>query len=341
MAKRWVNRPEGSNWGDFGEDDQLGRLNLLTPQKVREGAAEVREGLAFCLSMPLDFPRGVGLLPYRKGPRLVAMTHSEDGQELFNRRSSMPNSSDVFCDDEVTLCLQYSTQWDAFSHAGQHFDADGDGVAEIVYYNGYRGGEHVLGRDGAGNHVGALKLGIENFAERTIQGRAVMIDVRAYLGDEWRAINFDDLQAIISRDGIEIEPGDMVCLHFGFAQKVLDAGETTTPAMLAQYRTGLDSWDPRVLEWIDRTGIAALISDELAVEALGGAGHGCADHEQAMMPIHELCLFKLGIPLGELWQLTPLANWLRAHGRSRFMLTAPPLRLPRAVGSPANAVGTV
>jgi len=30
MTKRWVNRPEGSNWGDFGEDDQLGRINLLT-----------------------------------------------------------------------------------------------------------------------------------------------------------------------------------------------------------------------------------------------------------------------------------------------------------------------
>jgi len=30
--KRWVNRPEGSTWGDFGEDDQRGRINLLTPE---------------------------------------------------------------------------------------------------------------------------------------------------------------------------------------------------------------------------------------------------------------------------------------------------------------------
>ncbi len=29
MAKRWKRRPEGSNWGEFGEDDQKGRLNLL------------------------------------------------------------------------------------------------------------------------------------------------------------------------------------------------------------------------------------------------------------------------------------------------------------------------
>jgi len=52
MTPRWKHRPEGSTWGDFGPDDQLGRPNLLTPEKVREGVAEVREGLRFCLGMP-------------------------------------------------------------------------------------------------------------------------------------------------------------------------------------------------------------------------------------------------------------------------------------------------
>ena len=46
MAARWKLRPDGSNWGDFGPDDQLGRLNLLTPDKVREAAREVQERLA-------------------------------------------------------------------------------------------------------------------------------------------------------------------------------------------------------------------------------------------------------------------------------------------------------
>jgi hypothetical protein len=45
--------------------------------------------------------------------------------------------------------------------------------------------------------------------------------------------------------------------------------------------------------------------------------------------------------LGELWLLTPLADWLRANRRYRFLLTAPPLRLPGAVGSPATPVATV
>jgi hypothetical protein len=43
MPRRWKNRPEHSNWGDFGEDDELGRLNLITPECRRAAAREVKE----------------------------------------------------------------------------------------------------------------------------------------------------------------------------------------------------------------------------------------------------------------------------------------------------------
>ena len=39
MTQRWKNRPEGSTWGDWGEDDQKGRMNLLTPERVKAAAA--------------------------------------------------------------------------------------------------------------------------------------------------------------------------------------------------------------------------------------------------------------------------------------------------------------
>src|SRR3546814_6231312 len=60
-------------------------------------------------------------------------------------RMEDPRQLDVGCDDKVLLTLQYSTQWDAFCHMGQMFDADGDGVDEIRYYNGWRGGIDVVG----------------------------------------------------------------------------------------------------------------------------------------------------------------------------------------------------
>jgi len=41
---RLKGRPEGSNWGDFGVDDQLGRLNLLTQERVKQGMPIPKEG---------------------------------------------------------------------------------------------------------------------------------------------------------------------------------------------------------------------------------------------------------------------------------------------------------
>ena len=52
-------------------------------------------------------------------------------------------------------------------------------------------------------------------------------------------------------------------------------------------------------------------------------------------------IVELGIHLGELWYLSELAGHLRKRKRSRFLLTAPPLRLPGSFGSPATPVATV
>ncbi|HSB25935.1 MAG TPA: cyclase family protein, partial [Burkholderiaceae bacterium] len=133
---RWRQRPAGSTWGDFGPDDQLGRLNLLTPEKVKQGIAEVHDGLSFCLSLPLDYPGEAKLNPRRKPPQLKP-THLRGKPFLnFPLRELDARNTDVICDDQVLMCLQYSTQWDSFAHVGAWFDADGDGEPEMVYYNG-------------------------------------------------------------------------------------------------------------------------------------------------------------------------------------------------------------
>ena len=82
----------------------------------------------------------------------------------------------------------------------------------------------------------------------------------------------------------------------------------------------------------------SLISDNPAVEYMDPTLDPNA-HE--VLPLHEHCLFKLGIHLGELWYFDELNAWLTEHHRSRFLLTAPPLRLPGAVGSPVTPVATV
>ena len=80
----------------------------------------------------------------------------------------------------------------------------------------------------------------------------------------------------------------------------------------------LDARDPSLLEWIADSQISALVADNYAVEGLLGKDRDPSRH--SFLPIHHLCLFQLGVPLGEMWYLHELAAWLRAHGRSRFLL---------------------
>ena len=65
-----------------------------------------------------------------------------------------------------------------------------------------------------------------------------------------------------------------------------------------------------------------------------------AEGDPSILPLHVHCLFRLGVHLGELWRLSPLAEHLRAEGRFEFLLTAQPLNIPGAAGSPVNAVAT-
>src|SRR5205809_6202040 len=98
-SPRWKRRPEGSTWGDFGPDDELGRLNLLTPEKVRQGVAEVREGRAFGLSLPLDFPGGSVLNTRRRPPQLRPTDLR--GEPFMNMPLSRfdERNTDIVCDD--------------------------------------------------------------------------------------------------------------------------------------------------------------------------------------------------------------------------------------------------
>ncbi|OMX75101.1 cyclase family protein [Burkholderia pseudomallei] len=333
--RRWKRRPAGANWGEFGDDDQKGRLNWLTERKVLEGMAEVKAGKVFSLSLPLDVPRGGGLNARRQPPRVMAARAG--GRPYFGYRAdeSARSATDVVCDDAFCVHSQYATQWDALSHVGGVFDADDDGRAEVVFYNGYRLGEHVLVPKEGDSVGGAHALGIEVMAQTGVQGRGVLNELRDHYGDARRKVGYEALMRVLDADRVEVERGDMVCVHTGFAERLLgeEAGALTGGCVL-------DGEDERLLRWVDESGLSVLAADNHAVEERPGVLKG-RERPGALMPLHELCLFKLGIHLGELWRLTPLAQWLREKGRSRFLLTAPPLHIRGLVGSPVNPVATV
>lgn len=337
---RWQNRPPGSNWGEFGAEDQRGRMNLITPARRLAAVAEVREGLVFSLSLPLDYPGGPGLWDTRHPPQLKA-TQFRDGSPAYpyHMSSFAAPATDVVCDDAVTLCLQYSTQWDALAHCGSEFDADGDGVAEAVFYNGFRAGSDIVGPQEEGGPC-ARALGIENLARAGVQGRGVLLDLHREYGRTPAKVGYEALMRLMEAQQVSVEAGDFLCLYTGFGDLVLGMNRRPDLRVLHTSCAGLDGSDARLQRWIADSGLVALCADNAAVESTAGMAQDGAGR-RALLPLHELCLFKLGIHLAELWYFGELAPWLKSHGRSRFLLTAPPLDLPGAVGSPVTPLATV
>jgi kynurenine formamidase len=111
---------------------------------------------------------------------------------------------------------------------------------------------------------------------------------------------------------VEVRPGDMVILHTGFANKILEWDRHPDASRIQAMYPYLDGEDPEVLEWIAGSQLSALISDNYAVEGWPAP----SPEPHTLIPVHNLCLFKLGIPLGEMWYTQELATWLRANNRS-------------------------
>jgi len=332
QAQRYVRRPDGSNWGDFGHDDQLGTLNHLDVQARLAAVAEIRTGMSFSLSLPLTVPRAPVLNPRRKGP--VIQPAEKNGAPVYRYPLDLdvPGATDVISDDRVTLSPQYSTQWDALGHVGSMYDAHGTGQPQPTGYNGF-----AVSEPATEGFTGTRDLSIAPMARHGIQGRGVMVDLRAHFGDAQRKVSHRELMDVMRADGVEVRPGDVLCLHTGLADLALTLGDDEQERLKTSCCV-LDGADADLLAWIKDSRIAAIAADNHAVEL---RNHHLDTGKGALLPLHEQCLFKLGLPLGELWHLTPLAQWLRQHGRHAFFLTAAPMYVPGLVGAPVNPIATV
>lgn len=338
MTKRWTQRPEGSTWGDWGEDDQLGRLNLIDSKKVLQGIAEVKAGKTFCLSLPLDYPGGNIISPVRFPPKLKPVIRNNQRYYNYAWRDSDERLTDIASDDFVTLYTHYSTHWDSLAHRGSFFDINNDKNPKQVYYNGYLASKDVV-VDNEENSVSAKSLGIENMALHGVQGRGVLVNLYKHFGEEPRKeVGYNDMLEILEKDNIVIEKGDILCLWTGLDNRIIKFKGKPSKTVKESCAV-LNGFDKELLRWISDVGVAAIASDNIAIEATGKPLP--ENYIGSNLPLHEHCLFKLGVHIGELWYLAELASWLEDNNRSRFLLTAPPLRLTGAVGSPVTPIATV
>ena len=218
---RWKHRPPGSNWGDFGPDDQRGRLNLITPEKVRQGLAEAREGITFCLSLPLDYPGGNVMNPRRSSAACCGRPCATAGR-ISIARWSAPTAIAPTSSTTISPCCICNIRRNGIvspMSAGCSTPT-ATGGPERVYYNGFRAGAEIVGPEdaadagaagamGAKSTSGAHALGIEQMAAHGVQGRGVLIDLHAHFGDERKLVGYDDLMAVMAADQVVVEPGDM------------------------------------------------------------------------------------------------------------------------------------
>lgn len=105
---------ELSNWGRWGENDQFGTLNNITPEDIVNAGKLIKKGKVFALGLDLKEKIQSGLFGGRwnmihqmlaTGTDAVAGAQDSDGKTFLR-----------YADDAINLPCQGSTQWDALCH---------------------------------------------------------------------------------------------------------------------------------------------------------------------------------------------------------------------------------
>ncbi|HEX2913662.1 MAG TPA: cyclase family protein [Chloroflexia bacterium] len=298
--------PPRSAWGLWGESDELGTLNLLTPERVAAAASLVRSGKVFALNWELELP----------DPPLFGR---EPLKHTIKRRRSLVND-DVYNDFNT----QSSSQWDGLTHYGnfQHHS----------FYNGVQT-EQITGQAGTRN-------GIHVWARRGIAGRGVLVDFRRwatqnglqYSPGERYEITVENLTAAARDQGVHFQTGDILIVRSGWIEWYLSLSRQEREELarnLPHQATGLAQGE-ETLRFLWDNHFAAVAGDMLAVEAFP------AHPEKGFM--HETLLALWGMPLGEMFYLENLAEDCARDGVHEFFFTAAPLNKLGGVASPPNAL---
>lgn len=298
-------KPPRSAWGVFGEDDQLGCINLMTPAKAVEAARLVRTGKSFALNWEFEKPNPA---MFRRGNFRHTITGTGFGR-----------------DDVIdNFWPQASSQWDGLTHVGH---------PEHGFYNGVTA-EQITGLPGTKN-------GIEQWARRGMVTRGVLLDVARYLESQGQAVagNSDyrfsvaELEATRRAANVEVRPGDVLLIRSGWMawyEAASPQERATTTQMQTLRAPGIAATED-MAEYLWDLHVAAVAGDHPSLEAwpptaaTGGF-------------LHQRLIALLGIAIGELWYLEALAQDCAADGVYEFMITSAPLNILGGVGSPPNAI---
>ena len=290
-----------NNWGRWGAEDELGTINLITPDVVRRAGGLIKSGKTFSLALPLgpDGPQ-IGLIPGRINPLRTMLVINEPA---FDPEGFLTS------DDVVTMGLQAGTHWDSLAHATY--------LGRM--YNGFP-------LDTVTSH-GAAKCGIGNVTR--LVSRGVLLDVARAKGKERLdvpyAITGDDLDQAAEFGKVTVQAGDIVLVRTGLMQ-ILKEGDK------AAYHggTGPSFWS---VQWFRDHDVAAVATDNITFEYLD-----FEKHPELILPVHLLHLTEMGMTQGQNFDMEALSADCADDGVYEFLLEASPEPFVNGLGSPVNPI---
>ena len=250
-----------SNWKRWGADDQLGTLNLITPETRRRAAALVREGVSVSMAHDAVKTRMDDSTPF-------------EHEVLINRPPG----------DVGGAGDRYSVQYHGFTHT--HIDA----LCHIFYkgkmYNGFSADEVKKG-------VGAGKLSV-NRIRNGVFTRAVLMDMPSLFGVRYlegdHAIYPEHLEAWEKKAGVKVRSGDALLIHTGRWTR----REIEGPWEIMKNSAGLHA---SCLPWLKERDVA-IIGSDLALDVMPSGVDGfelpvhCAVMVSMGMCILDVCDFR-------------------------------------------------
>lgn len=301
----------GTSWGLFPEPGR-GTPSFITPGVVREAKNSIRSGTVFGLDYPADaFDPGMSLK--RGAPRHTIY-------------SSHPAHRDDYLDGYY---LQGSSQIDGLRHRR----AD-----DVGFYNGTA--DELITE-------GTPDLGVQEWAEKPIAGRGVLVDLEGFrngLGEPidhagGEPLTLELVTAALEAQSVDTRPGDVLMLHTGWCEWFLALGRDEKERIRGSRKASGVAQSQEFVAWAWDSRFAVVAADNFAFECLPAVPESpyraSAANDHGMM--HQQLLAKLGLPLGELWKLAPLARHMRGTGQWDAFITIKPLNITGGTGSPANA----
>ena len=295
-----------SNWGRWGSEDQLGAINLITPEKRLQAVGLVEKGISITMGRPIIAETTAD------GP-IPPTLHMIESGEGWNTTPGKQEQASHNASEYIGFIFHgyVMTHVDALSH---WFDGD-------KMYNGHPA-DAIRTRGGATmESIDLLKDGVVT--------RAVLFDFPTLKGvdymNEAEAIFPEDLDAAEEAFGVKVEPGDLLLIRTGNWERRNAIGPRNPND------AGASGLHAACLPWLKERDIAMLGGD-LAQDVIPSG------YPEFSLPVHQVILTSMGCWILDNCNFTEVARMCKQENRYEFMAVVNPLRMANGTGAPVNPI---